>query len=138
MRLIKLFVVVSLLVFVSACALDSVYGGGIFASGPKVSQKHKGHGPPPHAPAHGYRHKSHHGVDLEFDTGLGVYVAIELPGTYFFDGLYFRWSEGVWEAASHFQGPWRVAKQKEVPPGLRKSKAKKHPGKGSGKGKGKY
>ena len=29
------------------------------------------HGPPPHAPAHGYRHKQH-GVELVYDSGRGV------------------------------------------------------------------
>ncbi len=39
-------------------------------------------GPPSHAPAHGYRNKEHKqrykGIDLVFDTGLGVYVVVDM------------------------------------------------------------
>ncbi|MEE9551944.1 MAG: hypothetical protein V3V89_02760, partial [Gammaproteobacteria bacterium] len=56
----------------------------------KVHDDHdRGYGPPPHAPAHGYRHK-HHGHDLEFDSHLGVYVVVGLASVYFLDGLYYK------------------------------------------------
>ncbi len=35
------------------------------------SSKHKKNGPPPHAPAHGYRHKHHDGHQLEYDSKSG-------------------------------------------------------------------
>ena len=60
-----------------------------------------GHGPPPHAPAHGYRRKQqqayhHQGGDakLAFDSDLGVYVVLDLPHHYYFDGVYLRIEDG--------------------------------------------
>jgi len=99
----------------------------------KVKAKDREHGPPPHAPAHGYRHKHPHGVELEFDSGLGVYVVLQIPGVYFLNDLYIRLSDGEWEVAINFNGPWRIAKDKEIPFTLKKAKAKGHRGKGYGK-----
>ncbi|MBW2180068.1 MAG: hypothetical protein JRG81_06835 [Deltaproteobacteria bacterium] len=102
----------------------------------KIVKKRKGHGPPPHAPAHGYRHKHQQGVELSYDTGLGVYVVIEIPGMYFNDGLYIRWSNaGYWEVGYHFEGPWRIAVGNEVPDELDQKKGKSKQGKGKGKGR---
>ena len=38
-------------------------------------KSHRGYGPPPHAPAYGYRHH-HQGARLAFDSKLGVYVVL--------------------------------------------------------------
>ncbi|MFQ5585276.1 MAG: hypothetical protein ACE5GF_00390, partial [Thermodesulfobacteriota bacterium] len=70
----------------SLTVCSSVEGGGGKTSFPPVKHvkvKSKKHGPPPHAPAHGYRHKHRHGVELMFDGGLGVYIAVGLSGIYF-------------------------------------------------------
>ena len=102
---------------------------------PKIVKKSKGHGPPPHAPAHGYRHKHQQGVELSYDAGLGVYVVIEIPGLYFNDGLYIRWSNtGYWEVGYYFEGPWRIAIGNEVPEKLDQKERKGKQGKGKGKG----
>jgi len=103
------------------------------------SSVHKrGHGPPPHAPAHGYRHK-HQGVELAYDSGLGVYVAVELPNHFYFKGHYYRQRETQWEIGVHVDGPWEVVVEESLPKGLRckkgKGKPKEHPGKGLGLGK---
>ncbi len=114
-------------------------GGHIVVPAPHVIYKPVGHGPPPHAPAHGYRHKHPHGVNIMFDSGLGVYVVVEMAGVYFHNGLYLRFMDDHWESAAHFKGPWGTALHEKVPPKLKKSKLKKkkkkHPGKGRGKGK---
>jgi hypothetical protein len=126
------------LALITGCAgVDTILR---FPSRGTVDAKPAKHGPPPHAPAHGYRHKHQHGVQLEFDTGIGAYVVVDLPDTYFFNGLYVRISsDGRWTVAPHLDNPWRVAVEGEVPLKLKKKKAKKNPGKGkkSGKGKGK-
>jgi len=89
--------------------------------------------PPPHAPAHGYRHKHQNGVELEYDSGIDAYLVIEFPGTYFYNGLYLRVSSsGNWVVAAHCDGPWRVAEESDVPPKLKMGKGKN---KGSKKGK---
>ncbi len=100
----------------------------------------RGHGPPPHAPAHGYRHKHQdHGVELVYDSGLGVYVVVELPNHFYFEGHYYRHRESQWEIGVHVDGPWEVVVEESLPKGLRgkkgKGKPKGRPGKGLGLGK---
>ncbi len=98
------------------------------------------HGPPPHAPAHGYRHKQH-GVELVYDSGRGVYVVVDLPNHYYFNGRYYRRGEVQWEAGVNIDGPWEFVSEDALPKGLRakakgkgkaKGKLKEHPGRGLG------
>lgn len=99
-----------------------------------ASRSHHGHGPPPHAPAHGYRHKhhGHGGVELSFDSDLGVYVVVDLPDHYFWDGYYLRIEDGRWYASTELGGRWSPRSLRSLPPGLRK----KHAAHGKSKGKG--
>ena len=97
-----------------------------------------GHGPPPHAPAHGYRHK-HQGVELVYDSGLGVYVVVDFPDHFYFKGCYYRFGELHWEVGVHIDGQWESVSEEVLPPGLRgkgkgKGKPKEHPGRGRGLG----
>ena len=94
--------------------------------------KHKRKGPPPHAPAHGYRHKHHDGVELQYDTGLGVYFSVKMPSVYFYNGLYIRLTNGHWEVAANLNGPWRPEEKGQVPYKLKKAKGEKHKGKTKG------
>lgn len=96
-------------------------------------------GPPPHAPAHGYRHRHHHsGVDLVFDSGLGVYVVAGL-GHYFHGGRFYRWHKNAWQVSVKARGPWHWADDHAVPRRLFKSKGRgRYKGKGKGKGRGKF
>jgi hypothetical protein len=83
-------------------------------------------GPPPHAPAHGYRHKQHThmgGVDLIFDSGLGVYVVVGWPDHYWHHDHYYRWVDGGWLISARLDGGWAACSDGRVPPGL----VKKHP-----------
>jgi hypothetical protein len=94
------------------------------------------HGPPPHAPAHGYRYK-YQGVELVYDSERGVYVVVELPNHFYFKGHYYRHRDSQWEIGLHVDGPWEVVSEESLPPGLRgkkkgKGKPKEHPGKGLG------
>lgn len=102
---------------------------------PPVVTSDRGHGPPPHAPAHGYRRKhpdAHHGdVELVFDSGLGVYVVVGFPSHYWLDGTYYRERSGSFEISASIDGPWTASRS--VPPGL----AGKAKGKPQAKGKGK-
>lgn len=88
----------------------------------------RGYGPPAHAPAHGYRR--HHGYDMDFDPGLGVYLVIGHPGYYFWDDHYWRLIDGHWHWGLSFGGPWRIVEVERVPHGL----YKRHPGKAHKKG----
>jgi hypothetical protein len=97
-----------------------------------TSKNNKGNGPPPHAPAHGYRHKHQHGVELVYNAELGVYVVVGFSNHYFYDGHYFRRDGEEWEISMDIKGPWIIAAQDVLPSGLKLN------GKGKGKAKGKH
>jgi hypothetical protein len=78
-----------------------------------------GYGPPPHAPAHGYRHK-YHDHELVFDAHLGVYIVVGLADYYFSDGHYYRHDRDFWHYSDRVGGKWHKADKKKVPPGLSK------------------
>ena len=96
-------------------------------TGPTVyTKKHaKKGGPPPWAPAHGYRHKRH-GHDLVFDTKIGVYVIVDLPGHYFYHDRFYRRADGRWWVSAELASGWAVVTVYELPPGLRPTKSKRH------------
>jgi hypothetical protein len=72
------------------------------------------HYPPPHAPAHGHRHR-YYDHDLQFDAGIGAYLVIGSPGVYFYDDHYLRFVNGSWQYSIRLNKPWRPAKQTFVP-----------------------
>jgi hypothetical protein len=101
--------------------------------------KAKKGGPPPWAPAHGYRHK-HSGPDLTWDAHIGVYVVVGHPHVYFHDGHYFRRVRSHWERCGDWKkGKWKAVEVGKVPGPLVEHYAAKgpKPGKGKGKGRGK-
>jgi hypothetical protein len=132
---ITLAFIVCLSVFVGCKTIDEVGVKLKFPSNDTGKVKHKGKGPPPHAPAHGYRHKHQDGIELEYDSGLGVYFSVKMPSVYFCNGLYMRLSDGHWEVAGNFGGPWRLEVEGQVPHKLKKAKGKKHRGQKKGRGK---
>ena len=90
-------------------------------------------GPPPHAPAHGYRHKQHDRsgaqVTLRFDTDLGVYVVLGQPDHYWSNDRFFRWSGVHWEVSTELAHGWSIVVNSAVPPRLTAKHAhrKSHP-----------
>ena len=80
----------------------------------------KKHGPPPHAPAHGYRHK-HGDMVLVYDSALEVYLIGGRSNYYFHDKHYYRSTSSGWEITAHFEGPWKPISTKKLPKGLRQS-----------------
>ena len=93
------------------------------------------HGPPPWAPAHGYRHKHRSGVDLVYDAGLGVYIVVGWPNHYFYDGHFYRHRQGHWEESREFNDHWHRPPSGRVPPGL-KGRGRGGRGHGSGRSPG--
>lgn len=88
-----------------------------------VSPGHsRGHGPPPHAPAHGY-HAHHHGAELIFDSGLDVYVVVGHANHFYVDGRFLRLRVELWEASASLSGPWQATSTRSLPPGLARKKA---------------
>ena len=103
-------------------------------------KSHRGHGPPPHAPAHGYRHH-HQGVTLAFDSKLGVYVVPGHPDHFYSEGRFLRVHAGSWQVGGSLGGPWSPYSPSSLPPGLRKAhtpKAKGHGRKGYPSAKGRW
>ena len=90
-------------------------------------------GPPPHAPAHGYRHK-HRGHTLEYDHELGIYVVIGLVGHYFIDGLYYKKTKHGWFSSHDIDKGWKEYKKDVLPGKLHKKYGHEN---GHGKDKGK-
>jgi hypothetical protein len=79
------------------------------------------------------------GVEIVFDSSRGVYVVVDLPNHYYWDGYYLRIQNGSWYAATKLEGGWKARSSDSLPPGLRKKQAKhkhskEHPGKAKGKG----
>ncbi|MFX0204099.1 MAG: hypothetical protein ACFFCW_49000 [Candidatus Hodarchaeota archaeon] len=104
--------------------------------------KKRGHGPPPHAPAHGYRRKLPSGVEVVFDFDCGVYVVVGLEKHFWLDGQYYRFCNGQWEFSMTIENGWKVVCEEKLPPGLRKKykvkhTSNKHPRRGLALGKNK-
>jgi hypothetical protein len=103
------------------------------APAPQVVVVHEGGGPPPHAPAHGYRRKqkdAHGELELSFDAGLGVYVVVGFPNLYFYGDHYFRLADAGWQISVRHDSGFVAAAERDVPPGLRakgKRAKKGHP-----------
>jgi len=75
-------------------------------------------GPPPHAPAHGYRLKNQHGLEMRYDAHLGVYIILNYLKHYYWDGKYYRKGKNQWESSKDINKKWKgIAKQK-LPKGL--------------------
>jgi hypothetical protein len=104
---------------------------------PTVVTVSKDNGPPAHAPAHGYRRKHIDGVELVFDSSMGLYVVVGYTDHYYHDGYFYRLSGGVWEMSLKLDGGWKFASEKSLPPGLQvKAKAFDNDN-GNGRGRGK-
>ena len=100
-------------------------------------------GPPPHAPAHGYRARHEDGYDLVFDRGIGCYIVVGYTDYYYNDGFFFRFSSDGWQISAHVGGTqarWEHADESRVPePLVVKYKEKGHgQGNQGGKGKGNH
>lgn len=75
-------------------------------------------GPPPHAPAHGYRQK-HGGAVLIYQSSLGVYIVDKHEGHFYYKENFYRSHGGSWQISVAIGGPWKTIPEKKVPHGLR-------------------
>ncbi len=125
-------------VVVPVCMLLMLVSCHSFSIGMGSGRRHRAkHGPPPHAPAHGYRQK-HQGVEIVYDSGRGVYAVVDFPLHFYFEGNYYRYQEPHWEVGVHVDGPWESLSDDALPRGLRakgKGKSKERPGRGLGRKK---
>lgn len=112
----------NLAIAIGAVALGFAGSGctQVIVQEPAPQQVSRGHGPPPHAPAHGYRARTPQGAEVVFDRGLGVFVVVDLPGAYYWRDWYYRQeSGGRWERCDRLDGAWVGIVEASLPPGLR-------------------
>jgi hypothetical protein len=83
-------------------------------------------GPPPHAPAHGYRSK-YHQHDMIYDSKIGAYIVVGWSDHYFDNDVYLRYRDGGWEFNVNLDNDrgWKHADDRIVPSKLRSSKSSK-------------
>ena len=75
-------------------------------------------GPPPLAPAHGWRRRHPDGVEIMYRSELGAYVVVGIDDAYYCDDVFYLWDSGRWLRAPHFTGPWLAVPASEVPANL--------------------
>jgi len=104
------------LILASSCSESVAYR----PAGPGI-----GHGPPAHAPAHGYRrNKQVAGVELVFDSGMGAYVVVGHPDHYYNEGYFYRCVNGQWEISLKPDAGWGFVAVESLPPGFKKGKVR--------------
>ena len=131
---ITLFFIVTfafIVLMTASCSTHSVY------SKPTVTKS----GPPAHAPAYGYHRKHVAGMELVYDSSLGLYVVVGMTDHYYHDGYFFRIHGGLWEMSKKPDIGWKVVSESSLPQGLRGKVKVKAKGNGNhngnnGKGKG--
>lgn len=104
----------------SACGSSVHYTEAV---DPEIKEMHTG--PPPHAPAHGYRHKHSGGGELVYKSDIGVYVVVGYPDYYFHKDKYYRLNDGSWEVSLNIKKDWAPVSDKKLPSGLRKKDVSK-------------
>ncbi len=117
-----------ILLMTASCSRYGVYHK------PTISKRNR---PPAHAPAHGYRRKHVHGMELVFDSGRGVYVVVGLSDHYYHDGYFYRLRGSSWEMSLKPNSGWKVVSGKSLPMGLQVRGKANSNNKGKGKGRGK-
>ena len=125
-RLLAIVLLAGAFALLTACAhFDHTYRANRHH---KAGGAHAGHGPPPHAPAHGYRHKLHHhgGLQIAFDSGLGVYAVVNHPDLFFWEDQFYRLSDRAWHVSAYLDHGWVSIGTSRLPRHLAK---KHHPAK---------
>lgn len=112
-RLLKILIWMMVALFISGCVQQAEprYGAG--------TVYHEG--PPPHAPAHGYRYQ-YRNHDLRYDSSLGAYVVIGWQNYFYNDGFYFHYLDGRWLFSARLDSnDWHQARREQLPPNLYRS-----------------
>jgi hypothetical protein len=116
--------ILNALALIAVCGLISACSSSARYSTTAAVEPAKKNGPPPHAPAHGYRHK-HENNTLVFDSRLDLYIVKGYSNYYFHHNRYYRDTRSGWEFTAHIEGPWKPIATKNLPKGLRKTQQAK-------------
>jgi hypothetical protein len=87
----------------------------------------------PAHPAHGYR-QVQGGIEMVYDSGMGLYIVTGYPNNFFYSGRYYRYREPNWEISVNINGPWRSESFQSLPRGLKERGEFKQPPPGRDKG----
>ena len=87
----------------------------------------------PAHPMHGYRHV-HGGIEMVYDSGMGLYIVTGYPNHFFYGGRYYHYREPNWEISVNINGPWRQEAFQSLPRGLRERGEFREPPPGRGRG----
>ena len=112
-----------LVVVLLASVILAISGCSVVLHRDRASGREGGdrYGAPPDSPEHGYRYKQSDGIELIFDSGIGVYVVSGNSYEYYHQGIYYRWNNNSWEESPQINEGWAPAPEERVPPGLRKA-----------------
>lgn len=112
----RLVLMVLIAALIGIAAPGSAQGGrsAVIADASRVHKE----GPPPWAPAHGYRRKHPSGVDLIYDRVLDAYRVDGHPGCWFHDARFFCRRQDGWHSSAKIGGPWAGLRAEDLPPGL--------------------
>jgi hypothetical protein len=133
---LRIAAAVTITLFVCGCAPISSVTIGMGHPPIVHTESHHHQGPPPHAPAHGYRHKHRQQgqeLELQFDSALGVYIVMGIPDRYYWNGFYLQMVGDEWHSSESLHSDYKRRDDESLPPGLRKHK--KHPKANRGKSK---
>jgi hypothetical protein len=134
-RIVRISLIVVLLtagIALLGCSRTVVYRGD--SPGTTITVKTNKPGPPPHAPAHGYRHKHATGVVLVYDSSIGVYVVSGYKNVYYYNSYFYRRHKSKWQWSHGVDGPWLTSYGKNLPRNLQE-KVAKHDADDKGNGK---
>jgi hypothetical protein len=112
-----------IMLLISTCMMISACGGSVSYSNAETAEiTEVQHGPPPHAPAHGYRYKHHNGEELVYRSDIGVYVVVGYTDYYYDRDMYYRLNNDSWETSLSIEGKWKHVSNKKLPKGLHNMK----------------
>jgi hypothetical protein len=92
-------------------------GCAVYPAHHDFAYEQRGYGPPPYAPAHGYRTKIH-GHNMLYDAHLGVYVLLDLHDHYYHNLVYYKYNKKNWYYRQHDKDKWRKYDKRKLPEGL--------------------
>lgn len=105
-----------LIAILSVSAL-TITGCAVYPVQQDYAYEQYSYGPPPYAPAHGYR-ATYHTHNMVYDSHLGVYVLLGLPDHYYYDHVYYRYNRDNWYYRHNDKDKWRKYDKRKLPAGL--------------------
>jgi len=107
------------LLLVAATSMVGCASGQATQSSPDSSAVQRATKAPQTTPGDEGRLVTNQGVELRFDSELGVYVVVGESNLYYLSGVFYRLGAEGWAVAIQYDGPWQAVAREKLPPGLR-------------------